>query len=85
MKFTSSSPPHPQKKRNPEHLPTLLCCKKKYRVYLHPKSGPNYVWYIEVKNSCTMLIKKIRKEYGKQVAKDSKANSKIYRKVFKRE
>jgi mevalonate pyrophosphate decarboxylase len=55
--------------------------KKKHKLfqrYLRSKSGRDYERYVEVKNNCSKLIKKTRKEYERHVAKESKVNPKKF-------
>ena len=55
--------------------------KKKYNVYkryLSTKSGQDYQRCIRERNKCTKLLRKTRKEYEKQVAKEGKTNPKNF-------
>ena len=55
--------------------------KKKYNVYkryLSTKSGQHYQRCIRESNKCTKLLRKTRKEYEKQVAKEDKTNPKSF-------
>lgn len=57
------------------------CIKKKYNLYkkyLSTKSGTDYMKYIKERNKCSKLLKVIKKDYEKEVAKNSKANPKVF-------
>jgi hypothetical protein len=59
----------------------LRTVKKKHKMfqrYLRTKSGRDYNRYIEVRNNCSKLLKKTRKNYEKHVANESKVNPKKF-------
>jgi len=59
----------------------LRWIKKKYKCYqrfLKSKKGALYQKYIEIRNKCTKVLKKAKKEYEKNLAKNCKTNPKQF-------
>ena len=56
---------------------------KMYKRYLCTKTGQDYLRYIEIRNLSNKLIKKCRKNYEREIGKESKKNPKKFWKYIK--
>ena len=54
-----------------------------YKKYLRTKTGINYMKYIRERNKCSKILKITKREYEKNVAKNSKENPKLFWKYVK--
>ena len=79
--------PKKKKGRKNKKLPSWMCkktlrkIKKKHKLYnrfLQTKNGSRYLKYITARNECNKQIRKAKKRYEKNVAKDSKSNPKQF-------